>query len=112
MEYITIEKLSKEINRSEAVLRRMKGSRIISHSSLKNNSDTYKIQLLSKVNNENNSTYNLDELKIYTAFSLFVKGKPKSYKEDIPFKFSPFIINLLFLLVYYKSRGRSNFLHN
>ena len=84
MEYITIEKLSKEINRSEAVLRRMKGSRIISHSSLKNNSDTYKIQLLSKVNNENNSTYNLDELKIYTAFSLFVKGKPKSYKEDIP----------------------------
>lgn len=84
MEYITIEKLSKEINRSEAVLRRMKGSRIISHSSLKNNSDTYKIQLLSKVNNENNSTYKLDELKIYTAFSLFVKGKPKSYKEDIP----------------------------
>ena len=84
MKYITIEKLSKEINRSEAVLRRMKGSRIISHSSLKNNSDTYKIQLLSKVNNENNSTYNLDELKIYTAFSLFVKGKPKSYKEDIP----------------------------
>ena len=84
MEYITIEKLSKEINRSEAVLRRMKGSRIISHSSLKNNSDTYKIQLLSKVNNENNSTYNLDELKIYTVFSLFVKGKPKSYKEDIP----------------------------
>ena len=78
---ITIKELSKLINRSKSVLTRFKGLKNISHGLSKNN-DSYKITLLLRANNKDKNTYNLEELKLYTIFSLFVKGKPKCYKKE------------------------------
>lgn len=78
---ITIKELSKLINRSKSVLTRFKGLKNISHG-LSRNNDSYKITLLLRANNKDKNTYNLEELKLFTIFSLFVKGKPKCYKKE------------------------------